>query len=66
MPKLWSAYETGSRILVTLEVAREVPPNGYFLSDGYQDVLLPYAEIVGKIKPGEHVEAFYSMIRRTG
>ncbi|MBA2938224.1 RNA-binding protein [Paenibacillus sp. CGMCC 1.16610] len=48
--------EAGS--LVTLEVAREVPPNGYFLSDGYQDVLLPYAEIVGKIKAGEHVEAF--------
>ncbi|SDM87018.1 hypothetical protein SAMN04487897_101317 [Paenibacillus sp. yr247] len=48
--------EAGS--LVTLEVAREVPPNGYFLSDGYQDVLLPYAEIVGKIKPGDQVEAF--------
>ena len=37
--------EAGS--LVTLEVAREVPPNGYFLTDGQQDVLLPYAEIVG-------------------
>ncbi|OPH58640.1 RNA-binding protein [Paenibacillus ferrarius] len=48
--------EAGS--LVTLEVAREVPPNGYFLSDGYQDVLLPYAEIVGKIKPGDQVEVF--------
>ncbi|KRE52095.1 S1 RNA-binding domain-containing protein [Paenibacillus sp. Soil724D2] len=48
--------EAGS--LVTLEVAREVPPNGYFLTDGQQDVLLPYAEIVGKIQPGEHVEAF--------
>ncbi|NEW05143.1 RNA-binding protein [Paenibacillus sp. SYP-B3998] len=45
--------------LVTLEVAREVPPNGYFLTDGYQDVLLPYAEIVGSmIKPGDSVEAF--------
>ncbi|MDQ0876997.1 putative RNA-binding protein (virulence factor B family) [Paenibacillus sp. V4I3] len=48
--------EAGS--LVTLEVAREVPPNGYFLTDGQQDVLLPYAEIVGKIQPGDHVEAF--------
>ncbi|TXK84065.1 S1 RNA-binding domain-containing protein [Paenibacillus sp. N3.4] len=44
--------------LVSLEVAREVPPNGYFLTDGYQDVLLPYAEIVGKIAPGDQVEAF--------
>jgi predicted RNA-binding protein (virulence factor B family) len=48
--------EAGS--LVTLEVAREVPPNGYFLTDGQQDVLLPYAEIVGKIQPGDQVEAF--------
>lgn len=48
--------EAGS--LGTLEVAREVPPNGYFLSDGQQDILLPYAEIVGKIQPGEQVEVF--------
>lgn len=49
--------EAGS--LVTLEVAREVPPNGFFLSDGYQDFLLPYAEIVGsRISPGDQVEVF--------
>ncbi|WNR46339.1 CvfB family protein [Paenibacillus roseipurpureus] len=49
--------EAGS--LVTLEVAREVPPNGFFLSDGYQDFLLPYAEIVGsRIQPGDKVEVF--------
>ena len=49
--------EAGS--LVTLEVAREVPPNGYFLTDGHQDVLLPYAEIVGnRINPGDQVEVF--------
>ncbi|MFD0692877.1 S1 RNA-binding domain-containing protein [Paenibacillus sp. GCM10027628] len=44
--------------LVSLEVAREVPPNGYFLTDGSQDVLLPYGEIVGTIKPGERAEVF--------
>ncbi|MEW9701546.1 S1 RNA-binding domain-containing protein [Paenibacillus sp. SI8] len=44
--------------LVSLEVAREVPPNGYFLTDGHEDVLIPYAEIVGKIKPGDQVEVF--------
>ncbi|KRE90328.1 RNA-binding protein [Paenibacillus sp. Soil766] len=49
--------EAGS--LVTLEVAREVPPNGFFLSDGTQDFLLPYAEIVGnRISPGDQVEVF--------
>jgi uncharacterized protein len=44
--------------LVSLEVAREVPPNGYFLTGGYEDVLIPYAEIVGTIKPGDRVEVF--------
>ncbi|MGG1552645.1 CvfB family protein [Paenibacillus ferrarius] len=48
--------EAGS--LVTLDVAREVSPNGYFLNDGYQDYLLPYAEIVGRIKVGDKVEVF--------
>jgi predicted RNA-binding protein (virulence factor B family) len=46
--------------LVSLEIAREVPPNGFFLTDGQQDVLLPYAEIVSdeKIQTGDHVEVF--------
>jgi predicted RNA-binding protein (virulence factor B family) len=44
--------------LVSLEIAREVPPNGYFLTDGRQDVLLPYTEIKGSIKPGDDVEVF--------
>ncbi|MFC5450303.1 CvfB family protein [Paenibacillus aestuarii] len=48
--------EAGS--LVSLEVAREVPPNGYFLTDGTQDVLLPYGEVVGTIKPGERAQVF--------
>ncbi|UJF35024.1 CvfB family protein [Paenibacillus hexagrammi] len=44
--------------LVNLEVAREVPPNGFFLTDGQQDVLLPYAESNRQIKPGDRVEVF--------
>lgn len=44
--------------IITLEVAREVPPNGYFLSNGVQDVLLHYSEVVGTIKPGDHVDVF--------
>lgn len=43
---------------VTLTVAREVPPNGYFLSNGVQDILLHYSEVIGSIKPGDHVEVF--------
>jgi len=42
-----------------LLTAREVPPNGYFLTDGEQDVLLPYGEIVGaRPNPGDEVEVF--------
>ncbi|KAA9005425.1 RNA-binding protein [Paenibacillus spiritus] len=43
---------------VTLDVAREVSPYGYFLSAGDQDVLLHYTELTGKIKPGDKVEVF--------
>ena len=44
---------------IKMLAAREVPPNGYFLSDGEQDVLLPYAEIVGsRPMPGDEVEVF--------
>lgn len=42
-----------------LQVAREVPPNGYFLTDGESDVLLHYSEIVGdRPKPGDEIEVF--------
>lgn len=41
-----------------LEVAREVPPNGYFLTDGTQDVLLHYSETAGEVKPGDQVDVF--------
>lgn len=33
--------------LDTLKVSREVSPYGYFLTDGVDDVLLPYTELVG-------------------
>ncbi|MCR8645730.1 S1-like domain-containing RNA-binding protein [Paenibacillus sp. N1-5-1-14] len=50
------SFEAGT--MATLEVAREIAPNGYFLTDGEQDILLHYSEIVGKIKIGERVEVF--------
>lgn len=42
----------------SLEIAREVSPYGYFLTDGERDVLLPYAETEGEVKPGQHVDVF--------
>lgn len=41
-----------------LEVAREVSPHGFFLTDGEQDVLLHYSEKVGEVKPGDQVDVF--------
>ncbi|WP_270172336.1 CvfB family protein [Paenibacillus sp. SYP-B4298] len=42
-----------------LTVEREVPPNGYFLTDGEQDVLLHYSEIVGdRPQPGDQIDVF--------
>ncbi|GGG11050.1 hypothetical protein GCM10010916_29870 [Paenibacillus abyssi] len=42
-----------------LTVEREVPPNGFFLSDGEQDVLLHYSEMIGeRPQPGDEVEVF--------
>lgn len=45
--------------LDTLKVAREVSPYGYFLTDGVDEVLLPYPELEGS-KPhvGDMVEVF--------
>jgi uncharacterized protein len=43
---------------VTLQVAREKAPYGYFLTDGSQDVLLHYTEVVGTIKQGEQLEVY--------
>jgi len=48
--------------IVRLRVAREVSPYGFFVTDGTQDVLLHYSEIVApsgvKIKPGDDVDVF--------
>ncbi|WP_379136326.1 S1 RNA-binding domain-containing protein [Paenibacillus sp. sgz500958] len=44
--------------VVTLKVAREVSPYGYFLTAGDQDVMLHYTELESKIKPGDSVEVF--------
>ncbi len=44
--------------IVTLMVAREKSPFGYFLSDGKADVLLHYSQRVGDIEVGSHVEVF--------
>ncbi|EXX86193.1 RNA-binding protein [Paenibacillus darwinianus] len=45
--------------IVKLQTAREVPPSGFFLTDGDQDVLLHYSEIVGsRPEPGDEVEVF--------
>ncbi len=44
--------------IVSLPVAREVPPYGYFLTDGSRDVLLHYSEAEGPIESGDTVEVF--------
>ncbi|KIL38276.1 RNA-binding protein [Gordoniibacillus kamchatkensis] len=44
--------------VVTLDVAREVSPNGYFLTDGHQDVLLHYSEITDPIQIGDSIDVF--------
>lgn len=43
---------------VELDVAREVSPNGYFLTNGIQDVLLHYSEVDGDIEVGDQVNVF--------
>ncbi|ARF67274.1 RNA-binding protein [Paenibacillus larvae subsp. pulvifaciens] len=45
-------------MIISLEIAREVSPYGYFLTNGNQDVLLHYSEITGEIKVGDQVEVF--------
>jgi len=43
---------------VRLRVAREVSPNGFFLTDGQRDILLHYSEIEGSIHVGDEVDVF--------
>ncbi len=50
------SFEAGT--ILTLKIGREVSPYGFFLTDGEQEVLMHYSEIVSKIKVGETVEAF--------
>jgi predicted RNA-binding protein (virulence factor B family) len=40
------------------EVAREAPPNGYFLRCGDLEVLMPYSEAKRKMEIGERVDVF--------
>ncbi|WP_058301973.1 CvfB family protein [Gorillibacterium timonense] len=44
--------------VLTLRVAKEVPPYGYFVTDGTREVLLHYTEKTRDIKPGESVKVF--------
>ncbi|WP_144939333.1 S1 RNA-binding domain-containing protein [Paenibacillus sp. 32O-W] len=44
--------------VVKLQVAREVSPYGFFLTDGSRDILLHYTEKEGNIEPGQMVEVF--------
>lgn len=50
------SFEAGNRI--ALNIGREVSPYGFFLTDGEEEVLMHYSEIVGKIKIGDTVEVF--------
>lgn len=43
---------------VSLKVAREVAPYGYFLTSDEQDVLLHYSETAAPLREGETVEVF--------
>ncbi|NHN30979.1 CvfB family protein [Paenibacillus agricola] len=49
-------FEAG--ITYELKVAKEVAPHGYFVTDGNEEVLLHYSEVVGSIKPGDMVKVF--------
>lgn len=46
--------------IVTLKVAREVSPHGFFMTDGVNEVLLPYTERTGNLKfrNGQDTEVF--------
>lgn len=46
--------------IVKLKVAREVSPHGFFMTDGAEEVLLPYTERTGnmKFRNGQETEVF--------
>ncbi|NBI29504.1 CvfB family protein [Chengkuizengella marina] len=43
---------------VQLEVEKEIEPNGYYLTNGSENVLLHYSEIEGEIQIGDCIEVF--------
>ncbi|NDI33773.1 S1 RNA-binding domain-containing protein [Chengkuizengella sediminis] len=43
---------------VQLEVEKEVEPNGYYLTNGSENVLLHYSEVEGQIQIGDYIEVF--------
>lgn len=43
---------------VQVRVSREVSPYGYYLTDGKQDVLLPYSDIQGEIALDQGIDVF--------
>ncbi|HEY0828900.1 MAG TPA: S1-like domain-containing RNA-binding protein [Bacilli bacterium] len=43
---------------VELQVKREVSPNGFFLSNGEEDVLLHYTELTREVKLNDRLEVF--------
>ncbi|WP_281888339.1 S1 RNA-binding domain-containing protein [Paenibacillus sp. YYML68] len=42
----------------TVKVGRELSPYGYFLTNGSQEVLMHYSEMVGQVKVGEELDVF--------
>ncbi|MEX2461793.1 MAG: S1-like domain-containing RNA-binding protein [Paenibacillaceae bacterium] len=45
-------------MVVTLHIAKEVAPFGFFLTDEEQEVLLHYTQIVGEIQIGEEIDVY--------
>jgi predicted RNA-binding protein (virulence factor B family) len=43
---------------IELKVAKEIAPHGYFVTDGSEEILLHYSEVVGTIAPGDTVKVF--------
>jgi predicted RNA-binding protein (virulence factor B family) len=44
--------------VVTLRVGKELAPYGYFLTDGEQEVLLHYTQVVGEFQVGDDLDVY--------
>ncbi|MDB5056198.1 MAG: RNA-binding protein [Bacilli bacterium] len=44
--------------VVNLRIGKELAPYGFFLTDGDQEVLLHYTQIVGKIEVGQSIDVY--------